>query len=393
MSHHNVAQHEAIRPERRIRPLVIDPDQIAAEQRKRDTSPLPAVTPIPLHPFNQPERSVERLQSLLDVLPAAVLVVDGSGRIQECNPAAEALLGTPLSSMLWRDVIARAFAPQQGAGDELALRNGRYVALSTCPLANEPGQILLLNDVTETRELRQHLERHRRLADMGRMAANLAHQIRTPLSSALLYASHLKQRDITDARRQRFAERTVASLRGLEQLINDMLLFARGERGEVREIAPQQLLDQVTTALSDEMAAAEVTYRIEDQSDQAILHANPVLLESAIKNLVTNAIDALDSIGGGEITLSAVRSSDHLELRIRDNGPGIPAALQKRIFEPFETTRERGSGLGLAVARTVARAHQGELQLDSEPGRGATFTMRLPLPVATPLSQHHGIAP
>lgn len=322
------------------------------------------------------DRLAERLQTLLDVLPAGVLVLDGHGRIHECNPAAEELLGQPLSGQLWRDVIARAFR-FQADGEELILANGRYVTLSTCPLGKEPGQILLLNDVTETRRLRERLERHRRLADMGRMAANLAHQIRTPLSSALLYTSQLKQPGLSDERRARCAEKAVGSLKGLERLINDMLLYARGGRGETQPLAPAALLRSAVAALADDLTVRGIGCRVSDETAGLMVSGNPVLLESAVKNLVSNAIEALEQGGNIDLIARAVPPGA-VELVVRDDGPGVPRELQQSIFEPFTTTRGKGTGLGLAVVRTIARAHHGEVWLQSEPGRGSTFAIRLP---------------
>jgi len=139
--------------------------------------------------LTEKERLAGRLSLLLDVLPGGVVVLDGEGVIRENNPAAEALLGEPLLSIAWSEVISRAFAPRCDDGHEVSLVDGRRVNISTCPLGAEPGQILLITDVTEMRMLQDRLSQQQRLASMGETAASLAHQIRTPLSSAMLYAS------------------------------------------------------------------------------------------------------------------------------------------------------------------------------------------------------------
>ena len=105
------------------------------------------------HQISEKEIYANRLSQLLSALPAGVVVIDGRGRIQQCNPAALALLGEPLEGELWRNIIDRAFAPSSQAGQEARLHDGRFVSLSTCPLGDEPGQIILLVDVTETRLL------------------------------------------------------------------------------------------------------------------------------------------------------------------------------------------------------------------------------------------------
>ena len=132
--------------------------------------------------------SEARLKSLLQALPAGVVVLDGEGRVQECNPAAIDLLDEPLQGEIWRNVIARAFDPKSCSSQDAVTRKGRIVSISTCPLGPHiPGQIILLQDVTEKRQMQARIDQQQRLASMGQMAAQLAHQIRTPLSAALLY--------------------------------------------------------------------------------------------------------------------------------------------------------------------------------------------------------------
>src|SRR5690606_13169564 len=124
----------------------------------------------------------------LDILPGGVVVLDGRGRVIEANPLALELLGEPLLGVFWREVIQRSFAPRADDGHEISLQDGRRLSLATRSLAGEPGQLILLTDLTETRRLQDELARHARLSALGRMVASLAHQIRTPLSTALLYA-------------------------------------------------------------------------------------------------------------------------------------------------------------------------------------------------------------
>lgn len=113
------------------------------------------------------ERLANRLQNLLDLLPGGVIVIDGAGRVREANPAARELLGEPLDGELWRHVIARSFAPREDDGHEVSLRDGRRLSIATRSLDAEPGQLVLLNDLTETRHLQDQLARHQRLSSLG----------------------------------------------------------------------------------------------------------------------------------------------------------------------------------------------------------------------------------
>lgn len=323
------------------------------------------------------ERLADRLQSLLNALPAAVLVVDGQGRVQELNPAAQALLGASLQGRLWRELIVEVFIPQTAPGGDLLLRSGRYVTLSTCPLGHEPGQILMMQDVTEQRQLQHHLEHSRRLADMGRMAASLAHQIRTPLASALLYVSQLNGMSGNNAMQQRFSGKALQSLKGLEKLIADMLLFANGGGGEQQQVNGAQLMQRALEPLQQTLTASGIALQQEIASGDYPLLCNPTMVVSALQNLINNAIQAMPE--GGRLTLSLHRDHQLLELGVRDSGPGIEPSLQPRLFEPFVTSREAGTGLGLAVVQAVARTMGGDARCESTPGEGSYFALRLPL--------------
>jgi two-component system sensor histidine kinase FlrB len=323
-------------------------------------------------------RLSNRIEHLLSALPAGVVVLDGRGRVQEYNPAAVDLLGEPLSGVAWTDVIARAFVPRAHDGHEISLRDGRLVGVATRSLDPEPGQIVLIHDLTSTRRLQEQLARHQRLSSLGEMAASLAHQVRTPLATALLYVSHLNRPQLEESDRLRVAEKILSRLRHLERLVNDMLVFARGDAQQREIIALTPLLNEIQQALEPQLNAAACHLVLSAGADGTQLQGNREALAGALLNLATNAIQACGT--GGEIRLAAAVTRDGMvEISVSDNGPGIPAELQERIFEPFFTTRADGTGLGLAVVQAVTRAHGGELRLDSTPGAGATFRLRLPL--------------
>src|SRR6187402_548134 len=168
-----------------------------------------------LQELAEKEKLAHRLESLLNFLPGGVVVLDSSGRVSESNPAATDLLGEPLQGELWRDVIQRSFAPRQDDGHEVSLRDGRRISISTRN-QGEDGQIILLTDQTETRRLQSQLSRHERLSAMGKMMSALAHQIRTPLSAAMLYAGHLCSNKLDEVKRQQFSEKICNRLNNIE---------------------------------------------------------------------------------------------------------------------------------------------------------------------------------
>jgi len=339
-----------------------------------------------LRELTEKERVADRLESLLKALPAGVVVLDNDGVVIECNPAAINLLGTPLVGLAWIEIIHRAFAPQSDDGHDISLRDGRKVNLSTQALGSEPGQILLLQDVTETRALHDSLNRSKRLSDMGEMAATLAHQIRTPLSSALLYSSHLLQKELDSEKRIKFTHRIRSSMEQLENQVNDMLMFAKGGSAGDEKIRVSQLTNEISRSMEIQIQQknAELNVVIENQN-MLVLGTQESLL-GAFQNLISNALNACEVSPKLTLTAKAVQLNGlpMVCISLRDNGPGIPMHHQNKIFDPFFTTGSRGTGLGLAVVKAVANAHNGIIKLESEQDVGSTFSMVLPQHIAEP---------
>ncbi|WP_280042193.1 PAS domain-containing sensor histidine kinase [Pseudomonas sp. Hg5Tf] len=321
------------------------------------------------------ERLANRLQNLLDLLPGGVIVIDGQGRVREANPAACDLLGEPLVGELWRQVIARSFAPREDDGHEVSLRDGRRLSIATRSLDAEPGQLVLLNDLTETRHLQGQLARHERLSSLGRMVASLAHQIRTPLSAALLYASHLAEQSLPLETQQRFAGSLKERLHELEHQVRDMLVFARGELPLTDRVTPKALFQSLQQAAQAHVQGHAVRWQCDSHLGELL--CNRDTLVGALLNLIENALQA--SGEPARLKVHLYRRGAVLRLCVSDAGAGIDSTLLARLGEPFLTTKATGTGLGLAVVKAVARAHQGTLEIRSRPGRGTCAVVTLPL--------------
>ena len=330
------------------------------------------------------ERLAYRLQSLLDLLPGGVIVIDGQGVVREANPVACNLLGLPLLGMLWRQVIARNFAPREDDGHEISLKDGRRLSIATRSLQGEPGQLVLLTDLTETRRLQDQLARHERLSALGRMVASLAHQIRTPLSAALLYASHLTEQVLPVEQQQRFARRLKERLHELEHQVRDMLIFARGDLPLPDRLTPKALFEALQAAAEPHVRGMTVRWQCASRDGELL--CNRDTLVGSVLNLIENAIQAAGR--EARLKIHLYQRGNSLRLCISDSGPGIDSVTLARLGEPFFTTKTTGTGLGLAVVKAVARAHQGELQVRSRIARGTCALLILPLlPAAQPLIQ------
>lgn len=318
----------------------------------------------------------EQLASVIDVLPSGIVILDGEGKVVEANQAAIDILGEPLIEESWRNIIARSFSPKADDGYEVSLKDGRLIKFVTRPLEQGPGQLIVMTDLTETRQLQSRIAHMQRLSSLGKMVASLAHQVRTPLAAAMLYAANLGNDSLNLLARNKFQRKLVDRLQDLENQVNDMLLFARsGEGVATGELSSQELLSSVEQSaevmLRQHQAELEVCLPEPDQ----LLTGNRNSLASAISNLIHNALQA----GATRIQLSASESNQELEVSVTDNGSGIPENLLEKIKEPFYTTRSQGTGLGLAVVQAVVQAHQGHFMIQSQQEVGTRVSIRLPL--------------
>jgi two-component system sensor histidine kinase FlrB len=324
------------------------------------------------------EHLAARLSALIKGLPGGVLVLDSRGEIQECNPVARELLGEPLLGQSFAAVMARASTGAGGGvGEHTELRSGRFANVSRRELQSG-GEVVLLTDVTESHLMQVLLTRQQRLLTLGELAAGLAHQIRTPLAAALLYASQMTLPGRNPGDLARCAEKTVGSLKQLDKLVNDMLAFAHG--GAAREVVSvSALLEQVAQWLRPALRQG-VRLTIRTQAPDLMVRANAPSLVSAVLNLATNALQA--AAADLDLVLLARRGAGgRAEIVVTDNGPGVPAHIRERIFEPFFTTRARGNGIGLAIVKSVVEAHHGSVSLADAPcgaPPGATFIIDLP---------------
>ncbi|KXO10210.1 Flagellar sensor histidine kinase FleS [Marinobacter excellens LAMA 842] len=325
--------------------------------------------------LEEKEQLADRLSTLLKALPAGVVVLDQQGVVSQCNPAAIALLGEPLDGERWVDVIRRCFSPRSDDGHEVSLKDGRRVSIEIRTMENQPGQLILLTDLTETRQLQSQLAHAQRLSAMGRMVASLAHQIRTPLSAAILYGGHLSQPDLDEELRQRCASRLMSRLTHLEQQVRDMLIFARGETRLAEELSAGKLVVSLSAAVEGLKPASGVTVALDSRIDeQCRLMCNRDALVGACMNLVNNSLEA----GATDVQVQLASSAQGMEIRVLDNGPGFSKEQSGRITEAFYTTKSHGTGLGLAVVQAVVKAHNGRFSIFSPEQGGAVATLQLP---------------
>ena len=330
-----------------------------------------------------------RLAALIEALPGGVLVLDSDGRIIECNPAATRLLGANLTGERWDELRSAVLVATQTA-DEWRLgpaQDARRINVASRQLDAAGATVLLINDITEQYRAQQQENRRQKLASMGEMTANLAHQLRTPLATCLLYAAPLGNGAITSEQRRDFHTRLLAGIRHLERLVRDMLTFVRGRETAREAVSAAELLQEALQMMEPQALCRGVQLRVLDQAGVASVTGCRKSLVGALYNLLDNALFACGQ--GGHIELRASLDGDKLCLSVRDDGAGISPQVRSRLFEPFFTTRADGNGLGLSIVRSVARAHGGDIDVAAASDQGSEFVISLPLAANIQVKELH----
>ncbi len=318
----------------------------------------------------------DRHGPLFDAIPGGVVVLDRHGRIDAANLAARDLLAEPLAGERWRDVVQRAFLPELDQG-ELKTSDGRQFSIATRPLGYAPGQVLLLSEVTQTRELQRAAQQNLHLVTMGKMMASLAHQIRTPLASAMLYLSQCADERVDAATLRNFSGKALERNRHIEKLINDMLVFAHGGQFVTARFGVGELLAELREQLQPHLEQRDAHLGIDGADCGAELQGNKDALLGALANLCVNALQACAADPRIDIRVAPTRRG-LLSISLRDNGCGMDRDTRAHLFDPFFSTKTDGTGLGLAVVKAVVESHQGRIAVYSRPGRGCRFRLFLP---------------
>lgn len=322
----------------------------------------------------------QRLSLLLTALPAGVIALDTADCVEQVNPAAISILDEPLMGMPWLNILeerlCQTTVPNEWNLKQYATTCSRRVRIESSTCDSTGRRILLVHDITEAHAMQEQVKRNQRLTSMGEMAANLAHQLRTPLSTALLYATHLGNERLVPEERKQFATKTTERLHHLEHLINDMLRFVKGETAQLEKVVISSLLAELKRDIEPQMSHYNLQFSVHDNSENACLMVDRKALHGALTNLLENAIQF--SCIGDCVALTCDLDREAVILTVSDNGPGIDMEIQERLFEPFYTTRAEGTGLGLAIVRGVIQSMGGSVHVNSLANAGSEFIISLP---------------
>lgn len=222
----------------------------------------------------------------------------------------------------------------------------------------------------EIAEKDRQLARKTRLETLGRMAANLAHEIRNPLGGIQLYASMLRRDLEGDPTKVRTLDRILGAISGLDSLVEDMLAFGREiePRRRLQPVGPlvEQALDFIRGTIAEKRVRVELRFE-----GMVVADVDGEMMQRVFLNILSNAVQAVEA--GGRIEIAASGRT----ISFADDGPGIAPEILEKIFTPFLTSKTKGTGLGLAIAQKIVEAHGGVIEAKNGPGGGATFTIRL----------------
>ena len=319
-------------------------------------------------------RLAEELAALLSSLPTGVIILQ-HGKVYAFNdvsvslaPWLEVGLGWHVAKQ-WTAIDADHFRTPHNEGAQVLRPEYRELA--------DGRQMILLHNVTTTFRAREHAERESKLAAMGRMVAEIAHQLRTPLATATLYASHLGRPQLTQDQRLKFAAQLNEQLTWLDGLVSRMMSFLRNRPSNTEIVCVEELLSEAKTSIGAVFESRGVKLELAIEGGERLLTVQRDQLRGGIVSILENALTV--SSEGQSVVMRARAASSRLDLFIQDYGPGISKDMLERLFEPFATGSPKGTGLGLAIAKAAIEAHRGEIHASNRPEGGATFHIVLPV--------------
>jgi signal transduction histidine kinase len=223
---------------------------------------------------------------------------------------------------------------------------------------------------------RRELERSEQLAAVGELAASIAHEVRNPLAGMKGALEILRTDLLVKPRNREIVDELLGQIARLENLVRDLLTFARPSAVSPRPFDLHELLDRLLRMYEDQAEAARITIERSYGPGTARITADPQQMEQVFFNLLQNAIQAMED--GGTLTVTTAADAGEIAISFRDTGPGVAPANLARVFQPFFTTKHRGSGLGLPIVKKIVEAHRGSIAIESTEGRGTAATLRLP---------------
>src|SRR5512135_1716686 len=345
-------------------------------------------------------REMQRLkdysENIIESLTVGVSVVDEAGLVTGWNRVLEdqigvrkeAALGRPLEDVLGPAPYGALF-PGEGQADfrllsEITLETAagtKIFDIARTPLLDNAlrpyGTIIVFEDVTDKVHLQQQLLTSEKLASIGLLSAGVAHEINTPLTGISSYIQML-QKKLTDSHYAQILGKVEAQTDRVARIVKNLLAFARSpSEASFQRLDLKQSLEEILSLIDYKLKTMNIRLHL-DLAPVPPINAQGERLQQVFINIILNALDAMP--GGGDLRISLSREGDAEVVRIADTGTGIRPEHRSRIFDPFFTTKGvgKGTGLGLSISYAIVKEHDGRIDVQSEVGRGSTFTITLP---------------
>ncbi len=333
--------------------------------------------------------------NLIHSMPAGLISIDNKRKIVSANRNAQEFFGRTEVEMLGQRLQQLvgdqecSIAPLIKAGEEFVdqpmeclQQGGEEIPLkvSASRLLDRDGQlrgmVLILRDQREIRAMEQALERSRRHAALGLMAAGIAHEIRNPLGTLRGFAQYFLRSDNPDDKAHEYAELMIGEVDRLNRTVSALLQFSRPRETELVAVDFLQLLQRTILFVQSDADSQKVTLRLNTSEPAITGDGDPDLLQQVLLNLVQNSLVATPA--DGEIEVGFNLQGEKIHLWVRDSGRGLSPEDQARMFDPFFTTRKDGTGLGLAMVQQIIEQHNGRIEVETKPGQGTCITLILP---------------
>ncbi|MCL5062584.1 MAG: ATP-binding protein [Nitrospiraceae bacterium] len=316
------------------------------------------------------------LDSILDSIDIGVVFFDRDGIIRIINNAAESLLNINAN-----DVIGGKSIHAEIHEEVIVPDKGKpfYALVSRLNVkdkdGNVIGRVLIFKDITRLKQLESENERNRRLTAMGELVMKIAHEIRNPLGSIELFASLLSN-DLKGTEHGDYANRISNSVRSLVNALDNMLRFTKEIRPKLEYCCLNDLVGETCDEFKELFANSDIKLDFAEKK-QFWLSVDKGLIRQALINILLNSVHAMPE--GGEIEIRVEDNQDSTEIVIRDTGIGMDEETRLRMFEPFFSTKDRGTGLGMSITAGIIKAHKGTIDVTSETGVGTEFVITLPV--------------
>ncbi len=343
-----------------------------------------------LQAYRGAQSSLEQVKAFSDNvvqnMPSGLITLDTDFNVTSANRSAEKILGEiPEKACPQMAAIAAKISGAGGvASGEVALNqkgkgNLRLdMTVSAIPADEDQvqGFVLLFRDLTQIRDLKKQVETNRRLAAIGKLAAGVAHEIRNPLSSIKGFATYFARQYENDPEDVEIAKIMVQEVERMDRSITQLLEFAKPMAVQIKQTRIEPLIRHSLKLVSHDLGKKKIHVKTDIRTRKETIHTDPERICQVLLNLYMNALNAMDSNGILEVGVADV--ADNLEIRVADNGCGIPAKDFEKIFDPYFTTRAKGTGLGLSIVHRIVENLKGDIRVESRPSKGAVFYITLP---------------